>query len=514
MSTPRRIIPLLLLPLLAAVGFATPTARRGPPQEAEPRGKEKGEGRAVSWAEALILEGEHYRVTIGYSSREVAQAYLDLLESAHPALGDLFEGIHRRPRTKPADVYILPNRDDFLALTARTGIVGFYSSGGSPGIPPRTMLTYHGAAYGSEKDTRAVLLHQAALQFVDIELGGCGQAPPWLRQGTAVLFETCRIEGGKVILRDEKRTGVGLVPRLLLTVLQRGIPVKKEPYVPLKSLLRTPQPDFGGYHYAHGWSLVHWMVNGDGGKHRPIFVDLWKTAQERSIKPDEVETVIRNATGHDIDEFEEKVWKPYVLGLVPEPTGDVKGDQFTSRTMRLKVSRPGPGWDWVLDDLPVNFLVRMENPEAEARIDISADRNDLSPKGLRKKSLFERIVEEGAQRIYDETFVDREAEDEPEEGSKGEPEEKSDEWFEKRYIKGFLDVIKISGYRAAKFTYASVMDWQGPAEKKREVAATKVVVTIPTRERIYRIVCECPVNQAENLMADFDKVIRSFQIGR
>ena len=462
-----------------------------PLHQTKPEEKEMARWQEVPWSEAFVLEGKHYRVQSN-TSKEVTQAYLDLLESAHPALVDLFEGIPSEPPEKLADVFILASGDDFRTLRGKTKIAGFYTSSGSPGIPARTIVTYHGAKMGAAVGTEAVLLHHAAMQFAHVVVPELWNVPVWLAMGTATLFETSRIEIGTVILRDEKTSQVGVVRRDILSPLQGGIEAGKGGYIPLKQLIRTPQPAYGRYHVAHAWSLVHWMWNGDGGKHRPIFVDLWKTAQERSIKPDEVETVIRNATGHDIDEFEEKVWKPYVLGLVPEPTGDVKGDQFTSRTMKLKVSRPGPGWDWVVDDLPVVLQVRMAKPEVDAKIDVSATLNEVSPTDLREKGLdglFEDVVEGVLDNVGAETGHFCDLDECPD----------ADEFFQK---------IKVSGRKAVRFAYTAPEREEDP----KKAAVAKILVIIPTVRRRYEIRCECPPDEIEALQADFDKVIRSFQI--
>ena len=480
MSTPGPLRALLFCLLLVATVSAAPPAGPGGPGQARSEEKEIREWEGVPWAEASLLKGDHYRLTAN-CPRKAAREYLLLLESAHDGLASLFDGLPLQRPSGLADVYILRSYDGFLDLTGKRRVAGFYSPTEGPAVPARTVLTYHGARVGVEGDTRRVLLHQAAIQFQDIALDGHWNAPIWLVQGTAVLFETSRIDGEKVIFQDEETSRFGAVTRERLRPLWDGFEPGSGRYVPLEHLFRTPPSQFRSYHQTHAWSLVHWMVNGDDGKHRPLFGALIRQALEKECTPESVEKLIQKETGLGIDDFEREVWKPYVLGLVPEPTGVVEGDGFTSGKMKMKISRPGSAWDWVLEDLPVDLQVRMENLEAEAKIDVSAQTNRVSPADLRErglKGLLEDAVKKAKKGIADETPRDLDGKE------------------------GFFEEIDLSGRKAGRFAYTG---WKGGAR-------AKLLVVIPTVRRNYEIRCECPPEQAEALQADFDKVIRSFQI--
>ena len=71
----------------------------------------------------------------------------------------------------------------------------------------------------------------------------------------------------------------------------------------------TPEAQFGALHYAHAWSLIHFLVNGTkGGKKR--FIEYW----ERTKNGEEGVGLFEELFDRPMDEIEAG-WKEYVLQL-------------------------------------------------------------------------------------------------------------------------------------------------------------------------------------------------------
>src|SRR5207237_840466 len=85
----------------------------------------------------------------------------------------------------------------------------------------------------------------------------------------------------------------------------------------LPELIRTPQPAFTGYHYAHAWSLIYFIVySGTNKKERErrqkIFADLFFLAQTKQVTPEDVEALWGGK--EKFAEWEEE-WKKWLIDL-------------------------------------------------------------------------------------------------------------------------------------------------------------------------------------------------------
>ncbi|MFI4925915.1 MAG: Sua5 family C-terminal domain-containing protein, partial [Vicinamibacteria bacterium] len=131
----------------------------------------------------------------------------------------------------------------------------------------------------------------------------------WIIEGFAVFFESARWNG--------KDVDIGYVPRDRLDNLKRGIQANQ--YIPLPELIRTEHAAFGGYHYAHAWSVIYYMLY--GGKtdkirkhNQKIFSDLFFLAKTRlkPVTPDDVEALWG---GKEKFAAWEEEWKKWVVEL-------------------------------------------------------------------------------------------------------------------------------------------------------------------------------------------------------
>jgi hypothetical protein len=201
-------------------------------------------------------------------------------------------------------IYIYPDQLSFMqGEGVGEGVGGFYQPGAN------RVVCYHGR-FGQTGTTRTVLVHEATHQYEDLVLNKkMYNAPIWIIEGLAVFFESAFWDG--------KTVNIGYVPRERLEVLKQGISTGQ--YIPLPELIRTPHSAFSGFHYAHAWSLIYYMLY--GGKtekirkhNQKIFSDLFFLAKVRGqpVTPEDVEALWG---GKEKFQAWEEEWKQWVLDL-------------------------------------------------------------------------------------------------------------------------------------------------------------------------------------------------------
>jgi hypothetical protein len=168
------------------------------------------------------------------------------------------------------------------------GVGGFYDG--------RKIVGFHGKLGGLT--TQSVLFHEGTHQFQGLVLGrNMWRAKIWLIEGLAVYFEACKVQGRRLNVK---------IPRSRLGAVKRAI--RSGSYVPLATLIRMEQRQFGALHYAHAWSLIHFLVNGArGGKKR--FIEYWEKTKEGGHDGVTLFEEIFNKPMSEI----EAAWKDYVL---------------------------------------------------------------------------------------------------------------------------------------------------------------------------------------------------------
>ncbi len=201
-------------------------------------------------------------------------------------------------------IYIYPDQRSFMAGEGvGEGVGGFYMPGANK------VVCYHGR-FGQTGTTRTVLVHEATHQYEDLVLARkMYNAPIWIIEGLAVFFESAFWDG--------KTVNIGYVPQDRLAALKQGI--SSGQYIPLPELIRTPHHAFSGFHYAHAWSVIYYMLY--GGKtekirkhNQKIFSDLFFLAKMRGtpVTPEDVEALWGGAEKFAAWEAE---WKQWVLDL-------------------------------------------------------------------------------------------------------------------------------------------------------------------------------------------------------
>lgn len=319
---------------------------RGKPVEIEPEDTSWYDDHTtvMSWDEACKKPYESRFYTIYTSIKpEYAKRYGLMMDVYSLKYRRVFDAEHniRGPIPK-GKIYIYPDQESFKrAERVGDGVGGFYQPG------QNRVVCYHGR-FGMTGTTRTVLVHEATHQFEDFVLPGkMWYAPVWVIEGFAVFFESASWNGREV--------DIGHIPRDRLAVLKQGI--QSNNYIHLTDLIRTEQAAFTGYHYAHAWSMIYYMIYGGKTKkirdhNRQAFADLFFLAKTKGtpVTPEDVEAIWRNG-GKELAKWEEE-WKQWVLELPydfdpkdPDAsrTGAGGGDRGEGGTQPEPPSDPGDG---------------------------------------------------------------------------------------------------------------------------------------------------------------------------
>jgi hypothetical protein len=201
-------------------------------------------------------------------------------------------------------IYIYPSQDEFKKREGMgDGVGGFYQPG------QNCVKCYHGR-FGPTGTTRTVLVHEGTHQFEDFVIPGkMWNAPIWIIEGFAVFFESAHFD------QKAAKIDIGHIPPDRLQNLKQGIAMGH--YIHLPELIRTPQPAFTGFHYAHAWSLIYFLVYSgrtEKERHRrqKIFSDLFFLAQTKKVTPEDVEALWGGA-----DKFAawEEEWRQWLVDL-------------------------------------------------------------------------------------------------------------------------------------------------------------------------------------------------------
>ena len=256
----------------------------------------------VSWERAHVLKTRHYVIRSNVK-KPYLKLYARVLEKLARRYYRVFQYRGNDFRFKRNEVWIYKDREEFFARAkVHRGVGGFYSP------LTKKIVAYHGR-FGREDDPHAntvgVLAHEATHQFQNLIIRQMNHAPIWLIEGLAVFFEATEAEG--------KVVRIGIIPRSRLSTVKRA--VQGGQYIRLRDLIRTPHHRFSGFHYAHAWALIHWMVYGPEKKGKKLLNWFWKLCATRPTKPEDFEKGVK-AMGYDMDELERK-WKDWVRKLDP-----------------------------------------------------------------------------------------------------------------------------------------------------------------------------------------------------
>lgn len=189
-------------------------------------------------------ESRYYKIRTNVKP-EYARRYGEMMDRYYGRFLKVFREMMPAGTPPKSEILIYSSQREFMQLEGMgQSVGGFYNTGS------KRVTAFHGL-FGMTGTTREVLAHEGTHQFEDIVLqGSFGNAPIWILEGLAVFFESAYYDGKDVI--------IGLVPRDRLAVLKRGL--AQNNLIPFVDLIRTPQPSFTAYHYAHAWGLIYMIL--------------------------------------------------------------------------------------------------------------------------------------------------------------------------------------------------------------------------------------------------------------
>ena len=276
-----------------------------PPPPPGPKGEDtewyKDDEEVCAFDDAPEYSSKYYLIKTNVKP-EYAKRYGEMLDQYFKRFIKVFKAFLPGGRYSKSEILIYGSKATFHSETKMPqGVGGFYNT------QNKRVTAYHGI-FGQQGNTRTVLVHEGTHQFEDLVLrGNFRNAPIWIIEGLAVFFESAYFDG--------KEIRIGLVPRERLYALKRGLATNS--LIPLSKLIRTPQPQFQGYHYAHAWALIYMVLYyGENEKIRKRcvrwFSDLFAAALEGPVSARDVENGMGGKQA--FREFEQR-WKDWIKDL-------------------------------------------------------------------------------------------------------------------------------------------------------------------------------------------------------
>jgi uncharacterized phage-associated protein len=253
-----------------------------------------------AWTQAPVVESRYYRIRTNVKG-EYAERYGEMMDRYYVRFLRVFREFLPNGNIPKSDIWVYSSQQEFMQTEGMgQSVGGFYNTGN------KRVTAYHGM-FGTGT-TRTVLAHEGTHQFEDIVLrGSFRNCPIWILEGLAVFFESAYYDGEEVI--------IGLVPRDRLSNLKRGLQTNS--LIPLSDLIRTPQPQFTGYHYAHAWGLIYMILYYSENRTvrnrtRQWFSDLFTASMNGPVTPQMVED---RCGGRDAFLDLEERWKDWIAEL-------------------------------------------------------------------------------------------------------------------------------------------------------------------------------------------------------
>jgi hypothetical protein len=167
------------------------------------------------------------------------------------------------------------------------------------------------------RGTWHVVQHEGFHQFAHAVIGG--QIPVWVNEGLAEYF------GNAVFTGDGFVTG--LVPPGRLKRIKQEM--NENRFRPIPDMMLMTLREWNGalsiVNYDQGWSMVHFLAHGEGGRYQAPFAEFINAIGAR--KP--YLNAWIDIFGRDVGAFEQK-WRDYWLNLPDNPTGDLYAKATTA----------------------------------------------------------------------------------------------------------------------------------------------------------------------------------------
>ena len=274
---------------------------------------------------------------VEYSSRYYT-IYSDLPRGEVAGFGRhmdaVFQQYSRRFRSfgardgRPMPLYLFRTRDRYAQFLDGYGI----DASGSGGMF-FIRRDIEGLATYTEGRTRSstfeVLQHEGFHQFAHAYIGP--DLPLWVNEGLAEYF------ADGILIRNKMSLGMANDRRVM--TVQAAIRQRRAIDFDLLLEIQPEQwkrnmvddPELGGLQYDQSWSLVHFLIHGDGGKYRTAFEQYLLLVNQGQAS----RGAFRLAFGADNTVAFRRRWTRYLLTLKPDPlTTAVSNMEFLAEGLK------------------------------------------------------------------------------------------------------------------------------------------------------------------------------------
>jgi len=277
----------------------------------------------LPWEKAREKETEHLIVKTNLSV-DALNDLCCLLECAYFHYQDLFSC--EQPQGEKLRVMVTKNKDDYQKIYY--DVTGTNSSPSNRGnfIPASFPGNKSGQNYllsfydpSLQLLLTFALLHECT-HYAMFLLGQkycCSQPPIWFNEGWATYCEASRLEG--------KRLVANCINQKRFPFIKDAI--NKRTYIKLKDFINCSAAEYNNVYYPEGWSLVYFLVNGQGGKYKTglqSYMEAWKKNKIAMSGEGTGDYSPQDKPGHlklfeecmsvPIDKLE-KEWEEYILQL-------------------------------------------------------------------------------------------------------------------------------------------------------------------------------------------------------
>ncbi len=260
---------------------------------------------------AMVKYNSRYYTIHSNLSKEEVREYGRHMDAVFKQYSKRFRSFSTRDgRSMP--LYLFRARDHYLSFLKRHNIDGSGSGGmffirrGAQGL-----VTY------TEGRTRSmtfeVLQHEGFHQFAYAYIGP--ELPLWVNEGLAEYF------ADGILVRDRMKLGLANDRRTLSvqSAIRQYRAIGFDDLLEMSSKQwnrnMIDNPQLGSLQYDQSWSIVHFLIHGDGGKYRAAFEKYLMLVNKGRPSG----SAFRMAFGtQDTDAFHKR-WRDYVMSLKPDP---------------------------------------------------------------------------------------------------------------------------------------------------------------------------------------------------
>ncbi len=343
-------------------------------------------GEVVRVGNLFVMSTRHYQVETDITP-ETTRLVAEHMETVGAAYYNILRA-YGRIRIPRFSVRVYRRKFDYLEVVGSRHV-------NTIGLYVKSRKTLYACVGNDNLDhILAVLRHEGWHQFIHAVIENI---PPWVDEGMAEYFRFARVEGGKLILGEMPGRDIRMV---------RGH-LRRRQIIPLEELMRIDlrtwnqtlreEPGRGSLQYRQSFTLVHFLLHGDRGRHRKLrfrYLNLLEDGVSR-------EQARKRVFGSNLARLR-KAWAAHVGKTEPSPRficrenlsllGDLLlkhggGQRFTAAELGEALIKQGLGeWntrrrfgDTIHSDNPAEIATILHCPRYEGDAAISYELRYPSP---------------------------------------------------------------------------------------------------------------------------------------